>query len=180
MREVAIEEREGLGLEPGDRFDPYALAEEHGIGVYTLTDLREWDLSDDAFTHFHTDTRGTWSAALVPLGTARIIIDNDGHAEVRRRASIAHELGHHLLEHEFDSALTGGDHKRMFDPAKEKQATFVASELLIPDSEAYRAARARWSNATVAETFGVSPQYAQMRMAGARVVAQRVSAKYRR
>jgi Zn-dependent peptidase ImmA (M78 family) len=42
----------------------------------------------------------------MPLGTGRMIIEHDGHDEVRRRASIAHELGHHMLEHPFDAALT--------------------------------------------------------------------------
>lgn len=36
MRDVAQEERAGLGLCATDPFDPYALAQEHGIDVYTL------------------------------------------------------------------------------------------------------------------------------------------------
>ncbi|MGV9654455.1 hypothetical protein [Streptomyces sp. NPDC003554] len=39
MREVAQEERAELGLGPTDPLDPYALAEEHGISVYTLDNL---------------------------------------------------------------------------------------------------------------------------------------------
>jgi len=172
MREVAREEREALGLTDADKLDPYALAEEHGIAVYTLSELREWDLSDEAHTHFFTSSTAKWSAALVPLGAARVIIDNDGHASVRRRASVAHELGHHLLEHAFDASLTG-NHDRLFDQEKEKQATFMAGELLIPDSAAYKAARAGWSNAQVAHAFGVSEQFAQMQMKGPRVVVAR-------
>lgn len=69
-------------------------------------------MSDAAHANLHGANGASWSAALVPLGSARVIVENDGHALVRRRASIAHELGHHLLEHLFDSVILGEDHKR--------------------------------------------------------------------
>lgn len=177
MREVAQEEREALGLAVTDKLDPYQLADEHGIPVYTLTELRDWELSEEAHSHFFANTTGTWSAALVPLGSSRLIIENDGHAEVRRRASVAHELGHHLLEHAFAEALLGGNHERLFDKTDEKQANFMAGELLIPDGAAFKAAYARWSNAQVADAYGVSERFAQMQMKGARVVAERTVKK---
>lgn len=177
MREVAQEERESLGLGPTDKFDPYALAEEHGIAVYTLSELKTWELSDEAHQHFFDSSTGRWSAALVPFGVSRVIVENDAHAVVRRRASIAHELGHHLLEHAFDAALIGANHERIFDSAREKQATFMAGELLVPDVAARRAAFARWTNAQVAYAFGVSEQFAQMQMKGPRVIAERSAKK---
>lgn len=178
MREVAQEERELLGLGPTDKFDPYKLAEAHGIPVYPLSELTRWDLSTEAHSHFAGRNAGTWSAALVPIGKSRMIVENDGHAGVRRRASIAHELGHHLLEHPFDAALIGEDHERLFDKTKEKEATFMAGELLVPDAAARKAAYARWDNGQVALAYGVSEQFAQMQMKGARVIAQRASRKY--
>lgn len=178
MREVAIEEREGLGLGSHEPLDPYALAEEHGIPVYTLTALLDHDLDDATREHFHSAQTKSWSAALVPLGNARIIVENDAHAEVRRRSNIAHELGHHLLEHPFDNVILGEDHTRQFDPALEKQATFVSGELLVPEEAARRAAYRNWDNATVAATFGVSEQFAQMRMKGVRVMAVRAAKKH--
>lgn len=108
-----------------------------------------------------------------------IIIDNDAHTNVRRRASVAHELGHHLLEHAIDATLMGGDHARLFDPTKEKEATFMAGELLVPDAAAFKAAYAKWTNAQIAHAYGVSEQFAQMQMKGPRVVAARATKKYR-
>jgi Zn-dependent peptidase ImmA (M78 family) len=180
MRDVAQEERDSLGLGPTGKFDPYKLAEAHGIPVYTLSELTRSDLSTEAHSHFFGKNSGTWSAALVPIGKSRVIVEHDGHADVRRRASIAHELGHHLLEHPFDAALLGDDHERLFDKSKEKQATFMAGELLVPDAAARKAAYAKWSNAQVASAYGVSEQFAQMQMKGARVIAQRASKKYGR
>lgn len=178
MREVAQDEREGLGLGPFDQLDPYALAKEHGISVYSLSELRDWRLSVAVHTHFHGTNGASWSAALVPLGTARVIVENDGHALVRRRASIAHEMGHHLLEHSFDSVILGEDHKRQFDKAQEKQANFMAGELLVPQEAARKAAYAKWNNAQVARAYGVSEQFAQMQMTGVRVMAARAGKKY--
>lgn len=180
MREVVVEEREALGLGATDRLDPYRLAETHGIRIYALSDLRKSGVSDAAFAHFTGEGSGKWSAALVPLGSSRIIIEHDGHAEVRRRASLAHELGHFLLEHEFAAALLDGDHDRQFDKVKEKQANFMAAELLIPEPAARRAAYAKWGNHQVGRAYGVSPQFAQMRMSGVRVMAERAAKKFAR
>ncbi|MEU1183778.1 ImmA/IrrE family metallo-endopeptidase [Streptomyces sp. NPDC005820] len=178
MREVAQEERAGLGLGPRDPLDPYALAEKHGISVYTLSNLREADMSDEAFQYFTKHRTSAWSAALVPLGTARVIIENESHQLERRRSNIAHELGHHLLEHSFDSVILGEDHKRQFNEQQEKQAAFIAGELLVPLAAAERMAFNGWDNERVAAAYGVSKQFAQNQMKGQRVRAKRAAQKY--
>lgn len=174
MRIVADEERAALRLGPYDPLDPYALCQEHGIPVYPLTEFTD---EHDAVAHFLIARGGSWSAALVPYGAARIIIENDGHALVRRRSSIAHELGHHLLEHEFHGIILGEDHRRQFDPQLEKEATFLAGELLVPFVAVERMAFDGWSNEQVAARYGVSEQFAQMQMKGQRVRATRAAAK---
>ncbi|WP_217370376.1 ImmA/IrrE family metallo-endopeptidase [Nonomuraea antri] len=178
MREVVLEEREGLGLSPTDPLDPYALAEAHGIPVYGLEGLLAHGVSDEAFSHFAMGNSTVWSAALLPLGTARVIVENESHARVRRRSNIAHELGHFLLEHPFDNVILGEDHKRQFDERQEKEATFMAGELLIPLAAAERMAFHGWDNARVAEAYEVSTQFAQMQMKGQRVRAERAAHKY--
>lgn len=174
MREVAEEERHNLGLGQWDQLDPYALCEEHGIPVYALSDVA----STDAVAHFTMEGVSTWSAALLPIGTARVIIENDEHPLVRRRSNIGHELGHFLLEHPFNAALVGEAHTRQFDPKLEKEATFLAGELLVPFESVQQMAYKNWTNEQVAFAFGVSEQFAQMRMYGQRIRAQRASAKF--
>lgn len=178
MRGVAQEERAGLGLGPTEPLDPYALAEEHGIDVYTLEGLLEFEMGAAALHHFTVSSSSAWSAALVPLGIARVIVENESHALVRRRSNIAHELGHYLLEHSFDGVILGEDHKRQFNPEQEKQATFMAGELLVPLAAAQRMAYDGWDNARVAAAYRVSEQFAQMQMKGPRVRAQRAAQKY--
>lgn len=176
MRAIAVEERTALGLSATAPLDPYALAAEHGIEVYTLDSLDDWEASAVAIDHFASSP--AWSAALVPLGTARVILENQDHAPVRRRSNIAHELGHHLLEHPFDQVILGEDHRRQFDRQQEAEATFMAGELLIPLAAAKQMAYQNWNNAQVAAAYNVSEQFAQMQMKGQRVRAARAAAKY--
>jgi Zn-dependent peptidase ImmA (M78 family) len=131
-----------------------------------------------AVAHFTTVRSFAWSAALVPLGSVRLIIENDLHARVRRRSSIAHEMGHHLLEHDFSVVILGEDHQRQFDENQEKQATFMAGELLVPFEAVERMAFDGWDNSRVAQTYQVSEQFAQMTMYGQRIRAQRSAARF--
>jgi Zn-dependent peptidase ImmA (M78 family) len=177
MREVADDERSGLGLGPTDRLDPYALSKEHGIDVYSIHSLSDSGCSPETVAHFTQDRVNVWSAALVPIGRARIIIENTAHAAVRRVSSIAHELGHHFLEHDFDGVLLNEDGCRSFDPQREKEADFLASQLLVPEVARRKMAFAGWDNSRVGKHFGVSEQYSQMCMKGVRVMAARALSK---
>lgn len=181
MIEVAREEREDLGLGPYDRLDPYELAEQHLIPVYPIDELGTTPLAVDAVERLMTSGQHLWSAALIPAGRFRIIIENTAHSRERRVSSVAHELAHHLLEHPFDEALLNIDTQcRNFDISKEKQAKFLSGELLVPQQAARRAAFAEMTTAAVAARFGVSAQFAQMQMAGARKFAERALAKQAR
>jgi hypothetical protein len=178
MREVTLEERADLGLDEAEPFDPYALAEKHGIEVYAMGDIAQFGVGEPALRHFTVDETAVWSAALVPLGSARVIVENNAHPLVRRRSNIAHELGHHLLEHPFDDVILGEDHKRQFDQRQEKEAKFMAGELLVPLAAASRMAYRGWDNERVAAAYGVSKQFAQMQMSGQRVRAARAAQRY--
>jgi hypothetical protein len=180
MREIAVEERAELGLGAYDPFDPYALCEHHGIPVYGFADLAQFDLGAEAIEHFASTRSSAWSAALIPIGSARVIIENENHAPVRRRSNIAHELGHHLLEHSFDEVLLGDDHRRQFNAIQEKQAGFLAGELLVPFAAVEQMAFDGWNNERVALKYQVSQQFAQNQMKGQRVRAQRAAARYGR
>lgn len=181
MIEVAREEREDLGLSPFDRLDPYVLAEQHSIPVYPIDELGTSPLAVEAIQRLTTTGQHLWSAALIPVSRFRIIIENTVHPPQRRVSSVAHELAHHLLEHPFDEALLNIDTQcRNFDQTKEKQAKFLSGELLVPQQAARRAAFADMSTEAVAIRFGVSTQFAQMQMAGARKFAERALAKQAR
>jgi hypothetical protein len=180
MRALAEEERAELGVGRYQPLDPYALASHHGIPVYPIDELVDGARCEQAVHHFSVTRQHAWSAALVPVGRRRLIIENTTHPLARRRSSIAHELGHYLLEHEFDTVLLTEDGCRRYDKEKEKQATFLSGELLIPWKAAQRAAFDDKTNEQVALAFDVSTQFAQMRMSGARVYARNALAKQTR
>jgi Zn-dependent peptidase ImmA (M78 family) len=177
MAEVAAEERDELGLGLMDPLDPYVLAERHGISVYPLSTLADDQCPEPTIAHFKITNSKAWSAALIPVGTARIIIENDSHGVVRRRSSIAHEMSHHLLEHEFGKGLIGEDHNRLYSKTVEKQALFLSGELLAPTKACNKLAFREADNAAVADLFNVSTQFAQMQMKGPRQYAKYALAK---
>jgi len=82
------EERANLGLTVFEPIDLHRLAEEYGIPIYCLADLAD-EQARAAVAYFSQDGSQRWSAALIPIGSARLIIENDTHAPVRRRPALA-------------------------------------------------------------------------------------------
>lgn len=182
LAELAIEVRTELGLRPDQRLDPYLLAEEYGIPVYRLDELRELGCSPEAIDYFTRLRPGCWSAALVSCGTGLFIVENTSHSPCRRRSNLAHEMAHVLLEHQFQRILFTDGGCRYHDAASKKieqDATDLAGELLIPTQAAKRAALARLTDEEVAEHFDVSIELARWRMntTGARIIAKRAANK---
>jgi Zn-dependent peptidase ImmA (M78 family) len=175
-RKLALELRGELGVDAYAEFDPYALANEYGIPVFQLGALSEDPMARQAATYYTQGGSAAFSAALVPLGHKRLILDNDGHDLRRRRNSVSHEMSHLVLEHAFSQVLLTADGCRAFSRDKEEEADWLGGELLIPYAAAERAARLDWQDEQVADTYNVSIPLARMRMnySGARkVVANR-------
>ncbi|MET9221329.1 ImmA/IrrE family metallo-endopeptidase [Streptomyces sp. NPDC003300] len=182
LEELALEERSHIGTTPFDCLDLSRLCSEWGIPVYAISHLADQGCSAEALKHFADDQPGRWSAALVPAGSGRFIIENSSHSPQRRRSNVAHEMAHLLLEHEFDSILFSDDGCRSLEPGRdprEKQALALSAELLVPKKAAIRAAINGWPDDRVAQHFDVSIEFARMRMnpSGAREIARRYLAK---
>lgn len=85
-----------------------------------------WDTSEEAV-----------SGLLIQLEDGPLIAYNANHPPGRRRFTVAHELGHLLLDHldSFHVDLTvreGAEGRPGYNPAKEKEANAFAAELLMP------------------------------------------------
>ncbi len=172
-KRLALEVRAEIGVDPLDRLNPRDLAAEYGIPVYTVTELAatrapvgEW-IAGTGLSVF--------SAALVPVDTGMLIIDNDLHSSARRASSIAHEMAHVLCEHRFTEALITAEGCRAASREDEAQADWLGGELLITYTAAVAAARNGWEDQQVADAYGVSAARAAMRMnaSGARLLVQR-------
>lgn len=177
-KRLAVEVRKEVGLSPLEPLDPRRLADEYGFPVYTIGQLAD-ACPPEAVAYLTEDGRAVFSAALVPCGTGKFVLDNDSHADTRRRASIAHEMAHVLLEHPFRGALLNVEGCRAGDPDHEEEADWLGGELLIPYTAALAAAGKHWDDDIVADICKVSVRYAAMRMnaSGARLVIKRQAAR---
>lgn len=90
-------------------FDPYGLCKLYGISILPLEGLADFGCAPESIAHLTFVRPEVWSAALVPEGTGRFILENTVHEPARRRSNIAHEAGHLMLEHEFDTVLWTDD-----------------------------------------------------------------------
>ena len=70
-------------------------------------------------------------------GNIKEIIVNSNMYEPRKNFTIAHELGHHYLNHKLDDGAIACDKNAVFGknkPEREKEADYFASCFLMPDS----------------------------------------------
>lgn len=172
-REITLEVRAELGIGVSDALDPYALAELYGIEV---VDLSHPCLPPESVRHFTEERPHVFSGALVPLRpSGAFILENHVHHPRRRRATVAHEMAHVLLEHPFGLTLTDENGCREGVAEIEREATELSGELLIPTDAARAAALKGWSDQSVARHFQVSVPLARWRMnaSGARKIAAR-------
>jgi hypothetical protein len=94
---LAREVRADLGLTPADPLDPFALASFLEIPVYPLSDLR--DGAAEEVRHLMERDPSAFSAVTIFESMRKTIWHNDGHALVRQRSNLAHEIAHALLFH---------------------------------------------------------------------------------
>lgn len=177
-KRLALELRDEIGLTPYLPFNPWALAELYGIEVHRLSDL---DCSAEAKRRFMLDKTEIFSGALIPLApSGATILENDGHALVRRRSTTSHEMAHLVLEHRFDTMIVNERGCRAADSEHEEEANELAGEMLLPFEAAQALARRNASNAEAATQFAVSIDMARWRLdsTGARKIAKR-QASYR-
>jgi Zn-dependent peptidase ImmA (M78 family) len=178
-KRLAAEVRTEIGLEFMDALDPWELAEVYGVEVIPLSAL---PVSSEIGEHFTIARQDLFSGALVPLGNGAVIVENDAHPLDRRRSTMGHELAHIFGEHKFGTSLVNERGCRLADQLQEDEAAEIGGELLIPFEAAKQLARRKATNEEVALQFGVSTDLARWRMdaTGARLIARRQAAAYRR
>lgn len=171
-RRLAADVRDELGIAAFEPLDPYALARLYGVEVFTLD--APW-LPRDAVEHFTGTAAESFSGALIQIGTGCVIVENHTHTDTRRRSTVAHEMAHVLLEHEFGVLVTGGTSCRSTTTEIEQEAAELSGELLLPRDAARTAAFRGWTDTTIARYFRVSERMARWRMnvTGARRIARR-------
>lgn len=158
---LATEIRSELGLGPYDRLDPWRLAQHLCIPLRPLSDLAA---TSDGARYLLAKESGAFSAVTVFDGHRREIVYNDFHSHPRQTSTLAHELAHGLLLHEPSPALDGMTGCRICDPIAEKEADWLAGELLVTESMALAVARGQFTRDAAQERLGVSKPMLQWRL----------------
>ena len=158
---LARETRVGLRLSPYDCLDPRILARRLGIPILALSDLAA--ACRGARYLLETEPEA-FSAATVFNGHHRTIVYNDSHSHGRQNNSLAHELSHCLLLHEPTPALDGMTGCRVWNAANEKEADWLAGELLVTEAMALAVARGQITRREAQQRLGVSKQMLQWRL----------------
>lgn len=159
--ELAEEVRGELGLAPFDRLNPRQLARHLDIPILPLTKFAatRWDAR-----YFLSVEPRAFSAVTVFDGHRRTIVHNDAHSEQRQNSDLAHELSHGLLMHEPTAALDGITGCRIWNPTIEKEADWLAGELLVTSDMALAVARRRFTRQEAMERLRVSSQMLTWRL----------------
>ena len=88
------------------------------------------------FAELFSDDEGFCGVYLVDNNKKAIIINSNIY-EPRKNFTIAHELGHHYLNHKLDNGVIICDKNAVFGknkPEREKEADYFASCFLMPES----------------------------------------------
>lgn len=177
--DLALEVRAELLLSPHSPLCPFQLAESLCIPVFTLKTLAAMDpdvsCSVQVLLRAH---RSEFSAITVFHGRKRCVVHNDSHAPVRRRANVAHEIAHALLNHPPHPLLCSSG-QRKYESALEEEANWLGPVLLVPNEAARWAMARRMNIAHAAEHFEVSEDLMnfRFRMSGAWLIQRRAGAR---
>ncbi len=112
------------------------------------------------------------SAMIIRHGENAVIGVNSNHVATRQRFSIAHELGHFVMDEkaqhfiEFDPQSAGDPPN--YDWEKERRANMFAAELLMP-ADRVRADAGSYSLSRLARRYGVSDAAMGFRLANLRL-----------
>ena len=144
-----------MGLPPHPPLDPFALAGFLEIPVYPLSDLQHG--AAEAVRHLMERDPSSFSAVTIFEGYRKTIWHNDGHALVRQRSNVAHEIAHALLFH-----TPGSDpdpvRARPWDKTAEEEAQWLGGALLVSDEAALALARTGTDTVSGAARYGVSTE----------------------
>jgi hypothetical protein len=156
--------RRDLGLSPIAPLDPRDLAKHLGISIWAPADIP--GLPPQDVRHLTMKASDSWSAATLRNGKASLIIINNAHARTRQNNSIAHEIGHVVLEHEPAKMYVTPDGLMMmseYNNVHEEEASWFAGAILVPRDALLDVIKRGLVEAAAANYYGVSPAIFRMR-----------------
>lgn len=170
--ELSLKVRTRLGLTAFQRLDVSALAAHYEVVVVGFDQL---GCAVEVLHHFTVDRWRGVSGYLLPVDGELAIVFNPSHPEYRIRSTVAHEIAHLILSHEFSVLLAGDKGCTFGSEDQEDEANWLGAELLLPRQAARQAVLDGVSLEQVSERFGVSIEMARWRtnVCGGQEILQR-------
>ncbi len=165
----AAEKRSELGLKPTDPLDPFRLADNLGIRVWTPQDVP--GITEDLLSVLLRNdgtTPSCWSAVTLVIGSKTLVILNSSHSPARQASDLMHELSHRIRghqTHEMDVSAEGLMLLSGYDKLQEEEADWLSGCLLLPREALVHIKRRQLDLKAAAEIFGVSRQMLTYRLA---------------
>lgn len=129
----SVEYRRQLGLNQTDPLSADRLAVHLGVTVWSVADVAELGVEDQAALCDENDD--SWSALTMRVGTNNLVIYKPVSSTGRRNNVIVHELSHIILGHDLADACIMDDGSLVpgnFDQDQEDEADWLAGTLLLP------------------------------------------------
>ena len=104
----------------------------------------------------YSNGKGQFSATTIQVPAGYLVIYNQSHSFGRINSSLAHEISHVILMHEFSSISNSNLVLREFDKEKEDEANWLAGCLLLPESGLIWALKKQMSRGEIAQHFEIS------------------------
>lgn len=153
--DLALAIRQEMGLRFDEQLDPRSLAEHVGVPVFDVEDLLAFGMPKKSVRHLLGAGRKEFSAALFERSGRRLIVANSKHSINRQASNIVHEVAHLRLEHKPPTTLIEAGCRR-WNPTMEREADWLAGELLVPRQAALSIARSGGDVESSALRYGVS------------------------
>lgn len=178
--ELALGVRREMCLGSTDPLDPRELARFVEVPVFELQELGRFGFRPESLRHLLGAGKREFSAALFERDGVRLIVANSAHSSARQASNIVHECAHLLLEHKPPAGILVVGCRR-WDAGMEREADWLAGEMLVPREAALDVARQDMDVRVAAQRFGVSVAMMEWRLnhSGARKQAQREHAARR-
>lgn len=165
----AVEKRSELGLKPTDPLDPFKLAGNLQIRVWTPHDVPGLN-KKTITTLLRNDgkTPSCWSAVSLVVGRRVVVILNSSHSPARQASDLTHELSHRIRGHtalDVEVSAEGLMLLKSYDKLQEEEADWLSGCLLLPREALVSIKKRKLEIAEAASTFGVSQRMLNYRLA---------------
>jgi len=156
--------RVDLGIKYNEALDCFKLVDSLGISIYPVVKLGEYGLTTEQINIICYDKgKQQFSAMTILVSYGYLVFYNQTHSFARTNSSLAHEVSHIILEHEFSLISDIRMISREFEKEKEDEANWMAGCLLLPEEGLIWALREKMSITDIADHFCVSKQMTQWR-----------------